>query len=210
MLNVLRRQFLEWGLGKDLGEDLAALVALALVAFVALLAHRLARGPLLRGLAAIIRRTDIPWDDALIEYRVLHRLVHLVPGLIFYHLGPLALDGHPVSVNIIQTAAHIYLVLSGLLAIEALISAGVRIYNGTSTSHEVSIKGLVQFSQDHPLFARQRPRRLNPNRPIAALLTRRPDGDDRGFAFSLPRLDPRVSRWHPDLGKSHGRLWRLD
>ena len=145
MLNVLRRQFFEWGLGKDLGEDLAALVALALATFVALLAHRLARGPLLRGLTAIIRRTDIPYDDALIECRVLHRLAHIVPGLIFYHLGPLALDGHPVSVNIIQTAAHIYLVLSGLLAIEALISAGVRIYHGTRTSHEVSIKGLVQF-----------------------------------------------------------------
>ena len=145
MLNVLRRQFFEWGLGKDLGEDLAALVALALVAFAALLAHRLAKGPLLRGLAAIIRHTDIPWDDALIECRVLHRLAHIVPGLIFYRLGPLALEGHPVSVNIIQTAAHIYLVLSGLLAIEALISAGVRIYNGTKTSHEVSIKGLVQF-----------------------------------------------------------------
>ena len=145
MLNVLRRQFFEWGLGKDLGEDLAALVALALVAFAALLAHRLAKGPLLRGLNAIIRRTDIPWDDALIECRVLHRLVHLVPGLIFYHLGPLALDGHPVSVNIIQTAAHIYLVLSGLLVVDALISAGVRIYHGTRSSHEVSIKGLVQF-----------------------------------------------------------------
>ncbi len=145
MLNLLRRQFLEWGLGKDLGEDLAALVALALVALVAVLAHRLARGPLLRGLTAIIRRTDIPWDDALIECRALHRLAHIVPGLIFYHLGPLALEGHPVSVNIIQTAAHIYLVLSGLLAVDALISAGVRIYHGTRSSHEVSIKGLVQF-----------------------------------------------------------------
>ena len=145
MLNVLRRQFFEWGLGKDLGEDLAALVALALVALVAVLAHRLARGPLLRGLTAIIRRTDIPWDDALIECRALHRLAHIVPGLIFYHLGPLALEGHPVSVNIIQTAAHIYLVLSGLLAVDALISAGVRIYHGTRSSHEVSIKGLVQF-----------------------------------------------------------------
>lgn len=96
MLNVLRRQFLEWGLGKDLGEDLAALVALALVALLALLAHRLARGPLLRGLAAIIHRTDIPHDDVLIKYRVLHRLAHLVPGLIFYDLGPLALEGHPI------------------------------------------------------------------------------------------------------------------
>ena len=69
----------------------------------------LPEAPLLRGFDAIIRRTDIPWDDALIECRVLHRLAHLVPGLIFYHLGPMALEGHPVSVNIIQTAAHIYL-----------------------------------------------------------------------------------------------------
>lgn len=145
MLNVLRRQFLEWGLGKDLSEDLAALVALAVVAFVALLAHRLARGPLLRGLAAIIHRTDIPHDDVLVKCRVLHRLAHLVPGIIMYDLGPLALEGHPISVKIIQTAAHIYLVLSGILVADALISAGVRIYHITRASHEVSIKGLVQF-----------------------------------------------------------------
>ena len=145
MLNVLRRQFLGWGLGRDLSEDLAALVALALVAFVALFAHSLARGPLLRGLNAIVYRTDIPWDDALSECRVLHRLTHLVPGLIIYLLGPPALEGHPISAKIIQTAAHIYLVLTGLLVVEALINAGVYIYHSTRTSHEVSIKGLVQF-----------------------------------------------------------------
>ncbi len=145
MLNALSSRFLEWGLGADLSADLAALIALALVALVALLAHLLARGPLLRGFAAIVHRTDFPYDDALIECRVLHRLAHLVPGFIFYHLGPMALAGHPVSVKIIQTAAPIYLVLSGLLAVDALINAGVRIYHSTRDSHEVSIKGLVQF-----------------------------------------------------------------
>ena len=145
MLNVLRRQFLEWGLGKDLGEDLAALVALALVALLALLAHRLARGPLLRGLAAIIHRTDIPHDDVLVKCRVLHRLAHLVPGLIFYHLGALALEGHPISVKTVQTAAHIYLVLTGMLVVGASISAGGRIYYNMRASHGGSIVGLVQF-----------------------------------------------------------------
>lgn len=145
MLDKLQRQFLEWGLGQDLGEDLAALVALALVALVALLAHRLARGPLLRGLDAIIRRTDLPYDDALIECRALHRLAHLVPGLIFYHLGPLALEGHPISVKIIQTAAYIYLLLTGVFFVSALINAGVRIYHSTGAAPEIPIKGMVQF-----------------------------------------------------------------
>ena len=141
MLNMLRSQLPGW----NLGEDLATLVALVLVALGALLAHRLARGPLLRGLGAIVRRTESSWDDALIECRVFHRLAHLVPGLIIYHLWPLALEGYPLIARITLTAGQIYLVVTGLLTVEGLISAGVRIYDSTRASDEVSIKGLIQF-----------------------------------------------------------------
>ena len=141
MLELLNSQLSRWGLG----EELTTLVALAVVAVVAMLAHGLARGPILRGLTTIVRRTESPLDDSLIECRVFHRLAHLVPGFIIYHLWPLALEGYPLSAQITRTAAQIYLVLTGLLVVEAFISAGVRIYDSTRASHEVSIKGLVQF-----------------------------------------------------------------
>ena len=81
MLDFLRQLFFAWGLGEDLAALVARTALLVLVALAAFFSHRLARGPVLHTLDALIRRTNTTWDDALIERRVLHRLAHLVPGL---------------------------------------------------------------------------------------------------------------------------------
>lgn len=145
MLNLLRQLLLEWGLGEDFAAPVARAAILVLVVLAALIAHRLARGPVLRALAALIRRTRTTWDDILIERRVLHRLAHLVPGLVIYRLAPLALEGHARFAEITDTGVQIYLVLTGMLVFDALMSAGVEIYRRTETSREISILGLVQF-----------------------------------------------------------------
>jgi len=145
MLNLLYRLLLEWGLGDDLAAPVARAAAIVLVALAALIAHRLARGPVLRAIDAVIRRTSTNWDDIIVERRVLHRLAHLVPGLVIYRLAGLALTGHAEILEMVDTGAQIYLVLSGMLVVDALMSAGVEIYRSTETSREISILGLVQF-----------------------------------------------------------------
>ena len=145
MLNLLHHILLDWGLSQDLAALVARVAVLALVALAALIAHRLARGPVLRAIDALIRRTNTDWDDALIEHRVLHRLAHLVPGLVIYRLAPLALEGHARLQEMADTGVQIYLVLTGLLVVDAMMSAVVEIYRSTETSREISIKGLVQF-----------------------------------------------------------------
>ena len=145
MLNLLRQLFLEWGLGDDLAALVARVSIVVIVALAALVAHRLARGPILHALDALIRRTSTTWDDIVIERRVLHRLAHLVPGLVIYRLTPLALEGHARFTEIADTGVLIYLVLTSMLVIDALMSAGVDIYRSTETSREISVLGLVQF-----------------------------------------------------------------
>ncbi len=145
MLNILQQILLEWGLGEDLAAIGARTGVSILVALAALIAHRLARGPVLRTIDALIRRTKTDWDDALIERRVLHRLAHLVPGLIIYRLAPLALVGHARLQEIVDTGVQVYLVLTSMLVIDALMSTTVDIYRSTKTSREISIKGLIQF-----------------------------------------------------------------
>ena len=145
MLNILQQILLEWGLGEDYAATGARTSVSILIALAALIAHRLARGPVLRTIDALIRRTKTDWDDALIERRVLHRLAHLVPGLIIYRLAPLALVGHARLQEIIDTGVQVYLVLTGMLVIDALMSTTVDIYRSTKTSREISIKGLIQF-----------------------------------------------------------------
>ena len=145
MLNILQQILLELGLGEDFAATGARTGVSILVAVAALIAHRLARGPVLRTIDSLIRRTNTDWDDALIERRVLHRLAHLVPGLVIYRLAPLALVGHARLQEIADTGVEVYLVLTSMLVIDALMSATVDIYRSTKTSREISIKGLVQF-----------------------------------------------------------------
>ncbi|MBT4976593.1 MAG: mechanosensitive ion channel [Gemmatimonadetes bacterium] len=145
MLNILQQTLLELGLGEDFAATGARTGVSILVALAALIAHRLARGPVLRTIDSLIRRTNTDWDDALIERRVLHRLAHLVPGLVIYRLAPLALVGHARLQEIADTGVQIYLVLTSMLVIDALMSTTVDIYRSTKTSREISIKGLIQF-----------------------------------------------------------------
>ena len=145
MLNILQQILLELGLGEDFAATGARTGVSILVALAALIAHRLARGPVLRTIDALIRRTNTDWDDALIERRVLHRLAHLVPGLVIYRLAPLALVGHARLQEIVDTGVQVYLVLTSMLVIDALMSTTVDIYRSTKTSREISIKGLMQF-----------------------------------------------------------------
>lgn len=145
MLNTLQQILLELGLGEDFAATSARTGVSILVALAALIAHRLARGPVLRTIDSLIRRTNTDWDDALIERRVLHRLAHLVPGLVIYRLAPLALVGHARLQEIADTGVQIYLVLTSMLVIDALMSTTVDIYRSTKTSREISIKGLIQF-----------------------------------------------------------------
>ena len=145
MLNILQQILLELGLGEDFAATSARTGVSILVALAALIAHRLARGPVLRTIDSLIRRTNTDWDDALIERRVLHRLAHLVPGLVIYRLSPLALVGHARLQEIADTGVQIYLVLTSMLVIDALMSTTVDIYRSTKTSREISIKGLIQF-----------------------------------------------------------------
>ena len=145
MLNILQQILLELGLGEDFAATGARTGVSILVALAALIAHRLARGPVLRTIDSLIRRTNTDWDDALIERRVLHRLAHLVPGLVIYRLAPLALVGHARLQEIADTGVQIYLVLTSMLVIDALMSTTVDIYRSTKTWREISIKGLIQF-----------------------------------------------------------------
>ena len=145
MLNPLQRLLLDWGLSQDFAAPATSLVGVVLVILVAFITHRLARGPVLRAIEALARRTSINWDDMLIERRVLHRLAHLVPGLVLYRLAPLALEGNTKLQEITDTGVQIYILLTGMMVIDSLLSAGIEIYRNTETSREISIKGLVQF-----------------------------------------------------------------
>ena len=146
LINVVRSELTTWGVAPEWAHLLVRLLAIALVALIAFIAHALARGPVLKAIFAIIRRTDTSWDDALVEART-YRTRPSGSGY-----GNIPYRTHAPRR---QCAPDIYSpygrndlsALVGALVIDALLSVLLSIYRRTDTSREISIKSLVSLSR---------------------------------------------------------------
>ena len=99
----------------------------------------------LRTLKFVIARTRTTWDDAIVHRHVLDRLAHLAPALVIYNLAPLPFAG--LSGNhtiVVQNATLIFIILIGMLVIDAALNAALDIYRTFEISREIPGKGFIQ------------------------------------------------------------------
>jgi len=95
-------------------------------------------------LGKLAKRTRTTWDNILFEQKVFRRLAHLVPAIIIHHGSTLALGGFPSAIHIVQIITYLYMVVVGLMVIDAMVNSFEEIYNTLPVSRDRSIKGLVQ------------------------------------------------------------------
>jgi miniconductance mechanosensitive channel len=98
---------------------------------------------LLTLLSFLIRKTKTRWDDALLERRVLHRLSHLAPALVFYWFAGV----FPGVESLIHNLAVIYMLIVSGLVVSSFLNAVVDIYRTMEISRTRPIKGFVQLFQ---------------------------------------------------------------
>jgi len=122
----------------------AGLAALLVIAIVAdLIAQRV----LLVAVRAVIARTRVTWDDALVGNKVFARFAQVVPALIVY-VGVGFIPSIPDDVDrLIRNVAMGYMVLMLTLALSAMLSAANQIYETLPVSRERPLKGFVQLVQ---------------------------------------------------------------
>jgi miniconductance mechanosensitive channel len=95
-------------------------------------------------LKKIIDKTRTIWDDILYKQKVFSRLSHLFPALIIYFGVILVLPDFPRAVEAVQTVAYLYIVITTLLVINALLNALHEIYNTLPAAKDRPVKGIVQ------------------------------------------------------------------
>jgi miniconductance mechanosensitive channel len=86
-------------------------------------------------------KTPTRWDDILLESRFFARLSHFAPVLVVYF----AATGFPEARDWIQRAVLAYMVVVGVFACNALLSAGEAIYRTLEVSRHRPIRGFVQI-----------------------------------------------------------------
>ncbi|HUU60220.1 MAG TPA: hypothetical protein VMZ50_11805, partial [Phycisphaerae bacterium] len=122
----------------------AGLLVVVVILGLALAANLAARHFVRTVVHRLVVRSRTRWDEELLEQGVFHRAAHLVPALLIYGLAPLAFPEHPGWAGFLRSGAEIYLVIAGMLLLDALAEAGLAIYGTYSISRQVPVKGFVQ------------------------------------------------------------------
>ena len=138
-------------LGLPLGEGALGALALALAALLlvlcAAISFFIAKRLLLRIVSAAVARTKTDWDDRLLRHKVFFWLAHLTPGAVLFRFAPGVLEGAPLAASGIRAGAQVYMVVVGLLAIDAFLNAVLEIYDTFPVARQVPLKGLVQVAK---------------------------------------------------------------
>lgn len=113
----------------------------ALAALLDLLVSRL----LLRLVKAVVARSPTRWDDVLVSRNVFGRAAHLAPALVIWWLAPLVIT-EPWLLEATTRLLGVYMVVVGVLVVNALLEATGEIYGRYEASRHVPIKGFLQVA----------------------------------------------------------------
>ncbi len=143
-MELMQRWLINVGLETSLAEIAAIGIALSVVILLSIISDLIARRMLLTGIGYIISRTGAKWDDILLERKVFNKLAHLAPAMVIYLAIPLILREYAATAATIMSGVMIYIIVIGILVLDALLNAVSDIYQNFEVSKEVPIKGFVQ------------------------------------------------------------------
>jgi len=123
---------------------LRQLVEAMLVAGAASVAWGIARWWLVRGIARLIARTRITWDDALVEARVFAHLAPVAPAFVVY-FGASLVEGLSASAVVLaQRVSLAVMVVAAVVSASAFLTAMNEIYSRNPEYRRRPIKGYLQ------------------------------------------------------------------
>lgn len=102
---------------------------------------------LVGGMRHYTRRSPHKWNTLLMQRRVVHHLIHALPGILIYFLLPLAFVRGKEILDISQKICVIYIIVTVLLTINGLLLVMLDVYNTKDQQKSRPMKGFVQVLQ---------------------------------------------------------------
>jgi miniconductance mechanosensitive channel len=133
------------GLDPALAGLTAQLLAIVVIVLVCVAANYIARRIILGWVKLLARKTASNWDDILVARGVFKQLAHFAPGLLAYSLLPFAFPEIGALQIATQRLALVYMVVVGALALDALVSALVDMYDTLPIAQTRPINAYAQI-----------------------------------------------------------------
>lgn len=143
----MNKLLIGWGVDPKIADTFDEIIIAVLLIAVAVGIDYLCQYIFVGSVKKLSEKSRFFWDSLLIKRKVVHNLVHAIPGIIVYALLPMAFIRGKELLLISQKICAVYIVIVLLLAINGFILVIMDIYNHREVNRNHSIKGFVQVVQ---------------------------------------------------------------
>lgn len=136
-----------WGVDPKIANTFDEMIIAALLVILAIGLDYLCQAIFVGSMKKLAQHTHYQWDSLLLKRKVIHHLVHTIPGILVYALLPLAFIRGKGLLLLSQKICAVYIVFALLLAINGFILVFLDMYNMRQVNKNRPIKGFMQVLQ---------------------------------------------------------------
>ena len=136
-----------WGVDPKIANTFDEMIIAALLVILAIGLDYLCQAIFVGSMKKLAQHTHYQWDSLLLKRKVVHHLVHTIPGILVYALLPLAFIRGKGLLLLSQKICAVYIVFALLFAINGFILVFLDMYNMRQVNKNRPIKGFMQVLQ---------------------------------------------------------------
>ncbi|MDF2723915.1 MAG: mechanosensitive ion channel family protein [Paenibacillus sp.] len=139
-MDFLHNLLADRGIAEPYATYLTNATLCALIIMISVAANFVTKKIVLRIITSILSKNKFTWDNIFLERKVFHKLSHIVPAILIYYL----VEMFPVYQTLIQKGVAIYIIVVGMMVIDAFLDACNDIYSTFEISKVKPIRGYTQ------------------------------------------------------------------
>ena len=136
-----------WGVDPKIANTFDEMIIAALLVILAIGLDYLCQAIFVGSMKKLAQHTHYQWDSLLLKRKVVHHLVHTIPGILVYAWLPLPFIRGKGLLLLSQKICAVYIVFALLLAINGFILVFLDMYNMRQVNKNRPIKGFMQVIQ---------------------------------------------------------------
>lgn len=138
---------IDWGVDPKLANMFDETIIAVLMIGVSIGLDYLCQAIFVGGMKHYTKRAPHQWNTLLMKRRVVHHLIHILPGVLVYFLLPLAFVRGKEILDFSQKICVVYIIAAILFTINGLLLVMLDVYNARDKQKNRPMKGFVQVLQ---------------------------------------------------------------
>lgn len=145
--NWMNEILIDWGVDPKLANMFDETIIAVLMIGVSIGLDYLCQAIFVGGMKHYTKRAPHQWNTLLMKRRVVHHLIHILPGILVYFLLPLAFVRGKEILDFSQKICAVYIIAAILFTINGLLLVMLDVYNARDKQKNRPMKGFVQVLQ---------------------------------------------------------------